>query len=77
MLFAYGLVVPVVLLLLGLVAYPFFYAIYVSFTDRVVGNDGHFVGLANFRYLVALGGVHQRDLEHGRCWSAPATRSSC
>jgi len=52
LLFAYGLVVPVVLLLLGLVAYPFFYAIYVSFTNRVVGNDGHWVGLANFHYLL-------------------------
>ena len=50
-LFAYGLVLPAVLLLLGLVAYPFFYAIYVSFTDRVIGNDGQWVGFANFRYL--------------------------
>ncbi|WP_293853950.1 carbohydrate ABC transporter permease [uncultured Alsobacter sp.] len=50
-LFAYGLVLPVVLLLLGLVAYPFFYAIWVSFTNRVVGNDGVFIGLGNFRYL--------------------------
>ena len=50
-LYAYGLVLPVVLLLGGLVAYPFFYAIYVSFTDRVVGNDGVWIGLANFRYL--------------------------
>ena len=50
-LFAYGLVLPVVLLLVGLVAYPFFYAIYVSFTNRVVGNDGEWIGLANFRYL--------------------------
>ena len=49
--FAYGLVLPVVLLLLGLVAYPFFYAIYVAFTDRVIGNDGHWIGLGNFRYL--------------------------
>lgn len=49
--FAYGLVLPVVLLLIGLVGYPFFYAIYVSFTDRVVGNDGQWIGLANFRYL--------------------------
>jgi multiple sugar transport system permease protein len=49
--FAYGLVLPVVILLLGLVAYPFFYAIYVSFTDRVIGNDGHWIGLGNFRYL--------------------------
>jgi len=49
--FAYALVLPVVLLLAGLVAYPFFYAIFVSFTDRVVGNDGQWIGLANFRYL--------------------------
>jgi ABC-type sugar transport system permease subunit len=49
--FAYGLVLPVVILLLGLVAYPFFYAIYVSFTNRVVGNDGEWIGLGNFRYL--------------------------
>jgi len=51
-LFAYGLVLPTVLLLLGLVGYPFFYAIFIAFTDRVVGNAGHWVGLANFRYLV-------------------------
>lgn len=50
-LFAYALVLPVIVLLLGLVAYPFFYAIYVSFTDRVIGNDGTWIGFANFRYL--------------------------
>jgi ABC-type sugar transport system permease subunit len=49
--FAYGLVLPAVILIVGLVAYPFFYAIYVSFTDRVVGNDGKWIGLANFRYI--------------------------
>ncbi|MCP8940081.1 sugar ABC transporter permease [Alsobacter sp. SYSU M60028] len=49
--FAYALVAPALLLILGLVAYPFFYAIYVSFTNRVVGNDGEWIGLGNFRYL--------------------------
>jgi multiple sugar transport system permease protein len=49
--FAYALVLPAVLLLAGLVAYPFLYAIYVSFTNRVVGNAGQWIGLANFRYL--------------------------
>jgi ABC-type sugar transport system permease subunit len=49
--FAYALVLPAVVLIVGLVAYPFFYAIYVSFTDRVVGNDGQWIGLANFRYI--------------------------
>ncbi len=52
-LYAYGLVLPVALLLLGLVAYPFFYAIFVSFTDRVVGNAGEWIGFANFRYLLS------------------------
>lgn len=51
-LYAYGLVLPVALLLLGLVAYPFFYAIFVSFTNRVVGNAGEWIGFGNFRYLL-------------------------
>ena len=50
-LFAYALVLPVVALILGLVAYPFFYAIFVSFTDRVIGSVGRWVGLSNFAYL--------------------------
>ncbi len=49
--FAYMLVAPVVIMILGLVAYPFLYAIYVAFTNRVVGNDGEWVGFANFAYL--------------------------
>jgi multiple sugar transport system permease protein len=50
-LFAYALVVPVVALIIGLVAYPFFFAIYISFTDRMIGNEGEFIGFANFQYL--------------------------
>ncbi|MDF2797278.1 MAG: ABC-type maltose/maltodextrin transport system, permease component [Devosia sp.] len=50
-LFAYALVVPVLLLIIGLIAYPFGFAIWVSFTDRVIGSVGNFVGLANFEYL--------------------------
>jgi multiple sugar transport system permease protein len=50
-LFAYALVAPVVLLILGLVAYPFLYAIYVSFTDQVIGNVGKWIGFDNFIYL--------------------------
>ncbi|HWV23873.1 MAG TPA: sugar ABC transporter permease [Thermomicrobiales bacterium] len=47
----YLLVVPALVLLLGLVAYPFFFAIFISFTDRVVGRAGTWVGFDNFRYL--------------------------
>ncbi|MGN6101227.1 MAG: carbohydrate ABC transporter permease [Devosia sp.] len=49
--FAYLLVAPVLILILALVGYPFFYAIYISFTDAVVGNPGHWIGFGNFAYL--------------------------
>ena len=51
--FAYLLVAPVLLLLVGLVGYPFLYAIYISFTDAVVGNAGHWIGFGNFTYLAS------------------------
>lgn len=47
----YVLALPVLLLVLGLVAYPFGYAIYISFTNRVVGNSGEWIGFDNFRYI--------------------------
>lgn len=48
----YLMVLPVCIVLLGLVAYPFFYAIFISFTSRIVGDAGQFVGLRNFRFLI-------------------------
>lgn len=47
----YLLVAPVVICLLILVVYPFFFAIWISFTDRMIGREGHFVGFANYIYL--------------------------
>jgi multiple sugar transport system permease protein len=44
----YLLVAPLVMCILLLVVYPFFFAIYISFTDRVVGNEGQFIGLTNY-----------------------------
>jgi multiple sugar transport system permease protein len=48
----YLMVIPVCLVLLGLVAYPFVYAIYISFTSRIVGDPGTFVGFRNFQFLL-------------------------
>lgn len=53
-LLGWGLVLPVVLVLLVLVVYPFFYAIWISFTDQMVGSQASFVGLENYRYLFNL-----------------------
>jgi ABC-type sugar transport system permease subunit len=50
-LMGYLLVAPVLICLLLLVVYPFIFAILISFTDRMIGRAGHFVGLANFAYL--------------------------
>jgi ABC-type sugar transport system permease subunit len=47
----YILVAPVVICLLILVVYPFFFAIWISFTDRMIGQPGQFVGLQNYFYL--------------------------
>lgn len=50
-LFPYLLSLPTLLLVLGLVGFPFLFSIWISFTDRVVGGEGTFVGLQNFIYL--------------------------
>jgi len=49
--FAYALVLPALVVIVGLVAYPFFFPVYVSFTDRLIGTPGEWIGFDNFRYL--------------------------
>jgi ABC-type sugar transport system permease subunit len=48
-----GLLAPTVLILIGLVLYPFFYAIWLAFSDKAVGSAGQFVGFRNFAYVIA------------------------
>ena len=50
---AYVFVFPTLLLLGGLIAYPFFNAVYLSFTNTVTLQTGPFVGLRNYRVLWA------------------------
>ena len=47
--FGYGLILPALLLIVCLVAYPFGMAIYFSLSDYWVGSPGTFIGLDNFR----------------------------
>jgi multiple sugar transport system permease protein len=51
--FGYGLILPALLLIACLVAYPFFMAIYFSLSDYWVGSPGEFVGLENYRQIFA------------------------
>lgn len=48
----YALIAPAGLLILGLVAYPFVVALGFAVSDKVIGQAGNFVGLANFRNLL-------------------------
>jgi multiple sugar transport system permease protein len=51
-LLGYFLVAPLMVCLLLLIVYPIIFAIYISFTDRVVGAEGNFVGLQNYANLI-------------------------
>src|SRR5262245_3407491 len=48
---AYTILIPTLLVVLFLVAYPFCIAIYMSMQDKMVGAPGRFVGLANYAEL--------------------------
>ena len=50
--FGYGLIVPAVVLLTSLVAFPFAMAIWFSLSDYWVGSPGGFVGIANYRAIL-------------------------
>jgi len=50
--FGYGLILPALVLLVCLVAYPFCMALYFSLSDYWVGSPGAFVGLDNYRAIL-------------------------
>lgn len=49
----YLLVSPVVLYLLLVMLVPFLWAVWISFTDKMIGSDASFVGLKNYQSLLA------------------------
>jgi multiple sugar transport system permease protein len=50
--FGYGLILPALVLLVCLVAYPFGMAVYFSLSDYWVGSPGGWVGLENYRAIL-------------------------
>jgi multiple sugar transport system permease protein len=48
----YFLISPAVFLMLVLLAYPFVLAVYISITDRVLGEPGRFIGIGNYLKLL-------------------------
>jgi multiple sugar transport system permease protein len=49
---AYPLITPILLVMVGLIAYPFVSSIWYSLQDVKIGGQGRFVGLANYTSLL-------------------------
>ena len=50
---------PLFVLVVGLIIYPFYRALWLSLTDKLVGYPERFVGLRNYAYLAADDTFHQ------------------
>lgn len=50
---------PLLILVVGLIFYPFYRAIWLSLTDKLVGYPERFVGLRNYAYLAQDDAFHQ------------------
>jgi len=49
---AYWMIAPSVLVLLGLIAFPFVRAIMLAFYSQPIGGEGRFIGLENYKTLL-------------------------
>ncbi|HET8578839.1 MAG TPA: sugar ABC transporter permease [Methylomirabilota bacterium] len=68
----YLLVLPALLLLAGLVAYPFAMALWLSLTDSVVGRLGRFVALGNFVSLFSTDEIFRQALRNSIVFTSTA-----
>ncbi len=66
------LVLPALLLLAGLVAYPFAIALWLSLTDSIVGRAGHFVWLSNFVSLFTSDEIFRQALRNSFVFTGAA-----
>jgi multiple sugar transport system permease protein len=69
--FGYGLILPALLLIVCLVAYPFGMAIYFSLSDYWVGSPGRLVGFQNFRDILG-NEIFQRTVYNSFVFTASA-----
>jgi multiple sugar transport system permease protein len=56
---AFLLLLPLLVLVAGLIVYPFYRAVWLSFTDKLVGYPERFVGLRNYAYLLQDDAFHE------------------
>lgn len=68
----YLLILPAVLLLVGLVAYPFVIAVRLSLTDAIIGRAGHFIWFHNFVSLVTSDDIFRQTLQNSIVFTTTA-----
>jgi multiple sugar transport system permease protein len=68
---AYAFIAPAFFLLVFLVAYPFVLSVWFSLSDARVGETGSFVGLDNFRRLLASN-IFRQTLQNSMVFTAAA-----
>ena len=66
------LVLPALLLLAGLVAYPFGMALWLSLSDATIGRPGHFVALRNFLTLFLTDDIFRQTLRNSLVFTGAA-----
>ena len=79
---------PLFVLVVGLIVYPFYRAVWLSLTDKLVGYPERFVGLRNYIYLAqddtfhavirnslvfTVGSVAPQDRDRARRWRSCST----
>lgn len=59
----YILIAPVVIYIVCVMVFPFCWALYISFTDKVIGVEGKFAGLKNYIELL-MDPIFQKSILH-------------
>ncbi len=60
----YGFILPAIIVMTCLVVYPFGLAIWFSVSDKLIGEEGHFVGLENFIYIITMDDIFLQTLRN-------------
>lgn len=64
----YGLTIPVVIIIVGLIAYPLGYSVWLSLQDVKLGGQGTFVGLGNYSKILIDAGARIHDQFWNSAW---------
>jgi multiple sugar transport system permease protein len=60
----YGFILPAAIIIVCLVVYPFFLALWFSLSDAVIGERGRWIGLENFIYILTRDDIFRQTLRN-------------